>query len=513
MTSYRGFSCSREWSFQNGYATCDNMYFDQNPKKENVTSNKTLEECQSTCTNNNLCKAMHYNSETKECTIYPHTAHHPFVFSFHDSHSHVYGIRDCEQNYSKQECLSIDNASEITDITLPTGCIRRSNTTHWNNETSATLNSFENKPQNITCPISTNASFPTKVPYKIISNDTCEDNGMESITSSDTCQQAYNYLRTEGQTTLTNFSTKSGSISRCLKTGQDVAFGPLLETYSESFASLYAEQVASTNPNSDTSHHYDCDQYNSQEAIENACNADADCKGYTMESSIVNDISFTQFSGPNLNGSNVSGNCTWPSSQTFWETNNYTVGTTNCKDDCESSDDCEAYVEADSWCVVYNKCRIDSSGNNWNGNYYSKSVTPRPVLNPKCLVTDASKNEAHKLYIKPSPSFCGTDSPCICKWSTGATENATSNQDDCESVCDGDASCNGFSFDLYRGCEIYGDCSDEGNASWGSSTIWRQKKLETISNKNLECGVENSKCLCKTTSLVSNENFVAKIKI
>ncbi len=512
MTSYRGFSCLEDWTFQNGYASCDKMYFDRNAEKKNILSDKTLEECQTTCTNNNLCKAMHHNSEKQECTIYTHTAYDPFVFSFHDSHAHVLGIRDCEKNYSKQECLSIDNATEITDVTLPTGCIRTSNTTHWNNETSVTTHSFTNKPQNITCPITTNATFSSKVPFKIVSNNTCESNGMDSIYSSDECQQAYNYLRNKG-TTMTTYSTINAGNSRCFKTGQAAAFTPLLQTYNESFASLYTEQSASSSPDSDTSHHYDCDQYNSQEEIENACNADAECKGYTMESTIENDISFTQFSGPDLNGSNVSGNCTWPLTQTFWETGDYTVGTTNCKDDCESSDDCEAYVEADKWCVVYNKCRINSSGNNWGGKYFTKISTPTTVLNPKCLVTDASKNEAHKLYIKPSPSFCGTNNPCICKWYTGATENQASDQNVCENICDSEASCNGFSYDLYRGCETYTECSDEQNANWESSTIWRQKVFDTTFNKDLECGVNDSKCLCKHVSLVANDNFVAKIKI
>ena len=591
MTSYRGFSCLEDWTFQNGYATCDKMYFDRNPEKENILSNKTLEECQTTCTNNNLCKAMHHNSEKQECTIYTHTAHEPFVFSFHDSHAHVFGIRDCEKNYSKQECLSIDNATEITDITLPTGCIRTQNITYWNNETSDTTHSFTNKPQNITCPITTNATFSSKVPFKIVSNDTCESNGMESIYSSDECQQAYNYLRNKGST-MVSYSSLSGGDSRCFKTGQAATFSPLLQTYNESFSSLYTEQSASSSPDSDTSHHYKCDgneveallgdkgdgyvgfqnktrdgltcqnwteqtphkhtistsdkgigNHNycrnpdgedtiwcyttdsktrwgycdplgyTQEAIENACNADDECKGYTIESTIENDISFTQFSGPDLNGANVSGNCRWPLTQTFWETGDYTVGTTNCKSDCESSDDCAAYVQADKWCVIYNKCRIDSSGNNWGGKYFTKVSTPMTVLKPRCLVTDTSKNEAHKLYIKPSPSFCGTDNPCICKWYTGATENQASDQNVCENICDSEASCNGFSYDLYRGCETYTECSDEENASWESSTIWKHKVFDTTFNKDLECGVNDSKCLCKNVSLVANDNFVAKIKI
>ena len=113
------------------------MYFNKNPEKENILKDKTLVECQTACTNNNRCTAMHYNSEKEECILYSHTSQAPFVFSFHDSHAHVIGIRDCQKNYSKQECLSIDNSSEITDVTLPTGCIRVSNATFWNNETSA----------------------------------------------------------------------------------------------------------------------------------------------------------------------------------------------------------------------------------------------------------------------------------------------------------------------------------------------------------------------------------------
>ena len=154
-------------------------------------------ECQTACTNNNRCTARHYNSEKEECILYSHTSQAPFVFSFHDSHAHVIGIRDCQKNYSKQECLSIDNSSEITDVTLPTGCLRVCNATFWNNETSATENSFKNKQQNITCPISTNASFSPKRQFKLVSDNTCEDNGMESIDSSDECQQAYNNLRNE----------------------------------------------------------------------------------------------------------------------------------------------------------------------------------------------------------------------------------------------------------------------------------------------------------------------------
>lgn len=514
MTSYRGFTCLDNWTFTSEYATCNNAYFNRNPEKENILEQKTLLECQTACTDNGQCKAMHYNSEKQQCTIYTHSTHAPFVFSFHDSHAHVLGIRDCTQNYSKQECLSIDNASEITDVTLPTGCIRISNNTHWNNETSATTNSFTNKPQNITCAISSNNSFPSKQQFKIVSsNGTCEDVGMHSITSSNDCQQAYNYLRDEGTSTLSTFSEVSGNDSRCLKTGQAITFSPLLETYNETFVSLYEHQMPSTTPDSDTSHHYNCDQYTSQEAIENACNADDQCKGYTIESQIVNDVSFTQFSGPNLNGSNVPGNCNWPLGQTFWENDQFEAGTNNCRQQCESSDDCKAYVQASSWCVVYNACREDSSGSNWNGNYFRKNVTPRTVLNPKCLVTDTTKDESHKLFKKPSPSFCGSTNSCICKWSTGATENAASNQNDCQSVCDEDDQCNGFSYNLNRGCELYSDCTDETNEQWGANTIWKEKQLNTTYNKDLVCGVKDSKCLCKYVSLAPDTNFVAKIKI
>ena len=140
---WNGFTCDTTWVNQEGKKFCRG-YRIHSHITERITTN-TIDECIESCTGE--CYAIDYSNKTNTCTKYENTRYRPFSFSLYPLYSHQTNqVRNCFVDYTKEECLSIEGALELSDSNLPSGCVKKDQKVFWNKEVVESAPSFQTLP-------------------------------------------------------------------------------------------------------------------------------------------------------------------------------------------------------------------------------------------------------------------------------------------------------------------------------------------------------------------------------
>lgn len=535
--SKKGFEClSGDWIESDHWISCVNTQI-EGPIPNTAKEDLPLIDCLAECKNDENCIGLTYNNKTNTCITYGTPNNNPFSFQLHTGYAHqALAARSCKTNYSKDQCLSIEGAEELTDYNIPVGCIEKEGKIFWNNQTTKTFDKFE-KIFDKTCagkkPYFTESSADScPVP---LDEEKCkkaaqflkrhEAIASVNITNPEIVVGTHTYVGLPKGTTCEIRTTSDNNCKCTTECGalgkfegrkwcnvEDCTIGGKLWSwdYCDCDETITGKGQTYRGCQNKTRGGYTCAKWtagfniNSNDCKKNK--VDGCQHRHTITQNPDKGISNHNYCRNPDNGASIW--CYTTDKDKRWDycdakplikdsSSSYTTKEA-CEDQCDKDSSCSAFVyNPDTrFCKVYGRCTPQEKT-------WGNSVVHQKRFDP----SHCSFYQGRVAFNKEEGKTCKGES-CICKWES-TEEEMTLN--DCRNKCKEADDCKAIAFDPSSwGCRLFSECAEEEGDQYDG--IWERLVEVTLTNENQPCGKGGFDCLCHKKTLTRSSDHTVYFK-